>query len=108
MIKYKLSCLKCSNTFDSWFASSCEFEKLKKRKYLSCHFCNSKKIQKTLMAPNVINTKGKKLKSKYSNKDKHIMKKIIEFQKFVKKNFENVGENFSYKARSLHYSDKKK
>ena len=30
MIKYKLSCENCSQDFDSWFASSKEYEKLKK------------------------------------------------------------------------------
>ena len=29
MIKYQLNCKKCHKTFDSWFASSREFEKLK-------------------------------------------------------------------------------
>jgi len=28
MIKYKLICKDCSHIFDSWFASSKEFEKL--------------------------------------------------------------------------------
>ena len=31
MIKYKLECKNCETTFDSWFASSKEFEKLKKK-----------------------------------------------------------------------------
>ncbi len=60
MIKYKLICKTCEETFDSWFASSKEFEKLKKKKYLNCHFCNSKKIEKTLMAPKLINNEKMK------------------------------------------------
>ena len=35
MIKYKLACKDCETTFDSWFASSNEFEKLKKKKSIS-------------------------------------------------------------------------
>ena len=31
-----------------------------------------------------------------------------EYQKFIKQNFEYVGENFSYEARSLHYGKNKK
>ena len=54
MIKYKLICKDCNNIFDSWFSSSEEYEKLKKRKYLSCHICDSRKIEKALMAPNVL------------------------------------------------------
>ena len=62
MIKYKLICKECNNIFDSWFSNSKEYEKLKKRKYLNCHICGSRKIEKTLMAPNVLNSldfKGK-------------------------------------------------
>ena len=55
MIKYNLLCKKCKLTFDSWFASSKEFEKLKKRRLLNCHKCNSLKIEKSLMKPNVLN-----------------------------------------------------
>ena len=54
MIKYKLKCENCKLSFDSWFASSQEYEKLKK------------------------------------------------------KNFEYVGENFAYEARSIHYKNKNK
>ena len=35
MIKYKLACENCELTFDSWFASSNEYEKLKKKKFIS-------------------------------------------------------------------------
>ena len=57
MIKYKLECNDCNIAFDSWFASSKEFEKLKKKNLLVCHICNSSKVDKTLMAPGLINNK---------------------------------------------------
>ena len=57
MIKYKLVCNDCEITFDSWFASSKEFEKLKKKKLLACHICNSIKVDKTIMAPGLMNNK---------------------------------------------------
>ena len=108
MIKYKLVCERCNLLFDSWFASSKEFENLKKKKLLSCHVCNSKKIKKTLMAPKLL----KKLKNKNSEinalKFKEINKKIKEYQKFIKNNFKYVGDNFAYEARSIHYKTKKK
>ncbi len=31
MIKYNLICVDCSETFDSWFSSSKEYERLKKK-----------------------------------------------------------------------------
>ena len=48
MIKYKLFCRECDLKFDSWFASSNEYERLKKKKLLSCHKCNSIKVEKTI------------------------------------------------------------
>jgi hypothetical protein len=34
MIKYKLKCKDCNISFDSWFSSSNEYEKLKKKTFL--------------------------------------------------------------------------
>ena len=31
-----------------------------------------------------------------------------EYQRFIKNNFDYVGENFSYEARSIHYNSKNK
>ncbi|MDB9812241.1 DUF1178 family protein [Candidatus Pelagibacter sp.] len=109
MIKYKLICKDCETTFDSWFSSSKEYEKLKKKKFLNCHFCNSLNVGKGLMSPSV-NTSKNNLKDidPSSKKYKEIKKTIYKYQKFIKKNFKYVGENFAYEARSLHYKDKKK
>ena len=106
MIKYKLICKDCKNIFDSWFSNSKEYEKLKKRKYLNCHFCDSKKVEKTLMAPNVLNSSD--FKKKDINKIKEIKSKLREFKKFIKDNFQYVGDNFAHEARSIHYDPKKK
>ena len=108
MIKYKLICKNCDLLFDSWFASSNEYEKLKKKNFLNCHSCNSEKVEKTLMAPQLINNSKKTARDKEILKIKQISKKIKEYQKFIKKNFEYVGENFAYEARSIHYNKKKK
>ncbi len=102
MIKYKLTCKDCSYQFDSWFASSKEFEKLKISKYLNCLSCNSLNIDKSLMAPSVLNkkTNDKKLIE--------VKNKLKEYKKFIKNNFDYVGENFVYEARSVHYNNKKR
>ena len=108
MIKYKLECSDCEIAFDSWFASSEEFEKLKKKKLLVCHICNSIKVDKTLMAPRVMNNK-EVLKNRLKlNKYENIKKTIKSYQKFIKANLKYVGENFAYEARSIHYNPKKK
>ena len=107
MIKYKLSCKSCELSFDSWFASSKEYEKLKKKNYLNCHNCGSKNVEKTLMAPKLINKFKTESSDKNLSKIKEINKKIQDYQNFIKKNFEYVGKNFSYEARSIHYKSKK-
>ena len=72
MIKYKLICNECKNIFDSWFASSKEYEKLKKKRLLACHICNSQKVEKTIMAPQLISIKKKtyEARSIHYNKNK--------------------------------------
>jgi hypothetical protein len=108
MIKYKLACNDCDIAFDSWFASSKEFEKLKKKKLLVCHICNSLNVDKTLMAPRLINNK-KNLNNRLELvKYKNVKKIIKNYQRFIKDNFNYVGENFAYEARSIHYEGKKK
>tara|TARA_B100000029_G_C16895450_1_gene712028 strand:- start:89 stop:517 length:429 start_codon:yes stop_codon:yes gene_type:complete len=108
MIKYKLVCKNCKNSFDSWFASSQEYEKLKKLKHINCLKCNSLKVEKTLMSPSVLNSKKSENLIYKSEKYKKVKNKMKEYQKFIKKNFEYVGENFAYEARSIHYDNKKK
>ena len=107
MIKYKLLCESCSQDFDSWFASSKEFEKLKKSKFINCPNCNSFKIDKSLMAPSVINNK-KENNDLNLKKNLEIKNKLKEYKNFIKKNFKYVGDNFAYEARSIHYDNKKK
>ena len=108
MIKYKLKCKKCRLLFDSWFSSSLEYEKLRKKNYLNCHRCGSLQVEKTLMAPRFLNKSWKKDINIKNRKYQKINEKIKEYQKFIKKNFKYVGENFAYEARSIHYKNKKK
>jgi len=107
MILYKLICKDCETSFDSWFSSSREYEKLKKKNFLNCHACNSLNVKKTLMSPNVLKTKND-IKIDYQELEiKKIKKTISEYQNFIKENFDYVGENFAYEVRSKHYENKK-
>ena len=58
------------------------------------------------MAPSII------YKQKKNNKDTkkflEIKNKLKEYKKFIKNNFDYVGDNFAYEARSIHYNNKKK
>ena len=107
MIKYKLICKDCETTFDSWFSSSKEYEKLKKKNFLNCHFCNSLKVGKTLMSPSILISKNDFKVDNQIQKYKKKNKAISKYQEFIKKNFDYVGENFAYEARSVHYKSKK-
>ena len=110
MIKYKLICNECKKSFNSWFSSSKEFERLKKMKLLNCNFCDSLTVEKSLMAPNVINNIKENSKSKNYEIEKlrKVKKEIRKYQSFIKNNLEYVGEKFTFEARSIHYNSKKK
>ena len=60
MIKYNLKCDQ-DHEFESWFSNSSEFEKLNKKNLLECIYCNSKKINKSIMAPMVSSSKIKEI-----------------------------------------------
>ena len=108
MIKYKLVCKDCELNFDSWFASSNEYERLKKKKLLNCHKCNSVKVDKSIMAPQLISQNFKNDEKINLEKYSKVKKTIKDYQKFIKDNFKYVGDNFAYEARSIHYNGKKK
>ena len=107
MIKYRLICKDCETTFDSWFSSSKEYERLKKKDFVNCHICNSLSVEKTLMSPTVFMSKDVSKIDSQIQKYKKTKKLILKYQQFIKKNFDYVGENFAYEARSLHYKNKK-
>ena len=60
------------------------------------------------MAPKLL---SKTIRYKNRKKDsfsyQKIKKTISKYQKFIKNNFDYVGENFAYEARSIHYNEKK-
>jgi len=103
MIKYNLTC-RCGKTFESWFSSSEEYDVLKKRKLVNCIYCNSTSIKKAIMAPNLSSKSNNDTKK--TKLEKNIKKQLIEIRKYIEKNCENVGDNFSQAARSFHYDKK--
>jgi hypothetical protein len=109
MIKYNLKCHN-DHEFESWFSDSSEFENLKKRRLLECILCSSKKINKSIMSPMISSTKkNNTVISEVLNKSlKNEKNKLIELRKFVEKNFEYVGKDFSRKVREIYYDKKNK
>ena len=108
MIKYILKC-KNSHEFESWFSSSEEFDKLNKKSLLECIYCSSKKINKSIMAPMVSNSKNKDLQFDIINNDfKNKKNKLLQIRKYIEKNFDYVGKDFSKKVREVYYDKKNK
>jgi len=103
MIKYNLIC-ECGKTFESWFSSSAEFDVLRRKKLISCIYCDSISIKKSIMAPNLFSKSNET--SKKVKLEKDIKKQLLEFRKYIEKNCKNVGENFTQEARSIHYDKK--
>ena len=103
MIKYNLLC-KCGETFESWFSTSKEYESLKKKKLISCIYCNSTFIKKSIMSPNLTSKSNKS--SVKRNIEKDIRKELLNFRKYIEKNCKYVGDNFTREARNIHYDKK--
>ncbi len=108
MIKYNLKCHN-NHEFESWFSNSSEYEKLNKKKLLECIYCSSKKINKSIMSPMISSSKSKNEKFEFT--DKNFIKeknKLLKLRKFIEKNFDYVGKDFSKKVREVYYDKKSK
>ena len=103
MIKYNLIC-KCGETFESWFISSSEFDSLRKKELIRCIYCESSRVKKSVMAPN-LSSKSNKI-FKRSKLERNVKKQLLNVRKYIEKNCRNVGENFTQEARSIHYDKK--
>ena len=106
MIKYNLKC-KRKHEFESWFSDSKEFEKLKSKKMIECIFCRTKSVEKSIMAPSVLNQEQKQKNQKSIKYIKKIQKDLLKMQNFVEKNFEYVGNNFPREVRNVYYDKRK-
>ena len=101
MIVFNLICSKCEYEFEGWFDNSSAFESQKKRKLINCPNCESSKIKKTLVAPNV----GKKSNSKKTTNKKTIASNINKIKKIVEDNFDYVGDQFTEEAKKIKYGE---
>ncbi len=108
MIKYNLKCHN-DHEFESWFSNSKEYEKLNGKGFLECIYCSSKKINKSIMAPTILNSKEKDKKIEINNQDfKDERNKLLKLRKYIEKNFDYVGKDFSKKVREVYYDKKNK
>ena len=101
MIVFNLICSTCEYEFEGWFDNSSAFESQKKRKLINCPNCESIKIKKTLVAPNV----GKKSNSKKTTNKKTIASNINKIKKIIEDNFDYVGDQFTEEAKKIKYGE---
>ena len=101
MIVFNLICSTCEYEFEGWFDNSSAFESQKKRKLINCPNCESSKIKKTLVAPNV----GKKSNSKKTTNKKTIASNINKIKKIIEDNFDYVGDQFTEEAKKIKYGE---
>lgn len=63
MIKYKLRCAR-GHEFETWFQSSAAYDKLAKRRQLTCAACGSDKVEKAIMSPRIAKSGGSRTAAK--------------------------------------------
>ncbi len=62
MIRYNLRCDR-GHAFESWFQSSSAYESQEKRKLVNCPVCGSAKVERAIMAPQIVSKKGREAAS---------------------------------------------
>ncbi len=122
MIRYNLRCEK-GHSFESWFQSSAAYESQEKRKLVSCPACGTVKVERAIMAPQIVSKKGREAAVAVSAEaptteataqgstpllmaqELELRAKIKELRDHIVKNADNVGERFPNEARKMHYGD---
>jgi len=122
MIRYSLRCDR-GHAFESWFQSSSAYETQEKRKLVNCPVCGSAKVERAIMAPQIVSKKGRDnaipapaaptpadVTAPTSTpllmaQERELRAKLRELRDHIVKNADNVGERFPNEARKMHYGD---
>jgi hypothetical protein len=125
MIRYNLRCER-GHAFESWFQSSSAYESQEKRKLVNCPACGSAKVERAIMAPQIVSQKGRdnaapallpapaastEVTASASTtplmmaQERELRAKLKELRDHIVKNADNVGERFPNEARKMHYGD---
>ncbi|MGV3550443.1 DUF1178 family protein [Rhizobium sp.] len=106
MINYSLQCEQ-THGFEGWFASSADFDRQKAMGLVTCPYCDSKDVSKTLMAPNVTTGRQKDRTQAVvmDNMRREMIAKVKDAVKEIRANAEDVGQRFPEEARKIHYGE---
>ena len=101
MIVYNLRC-KNSHEFEGWFKDFAAFDTQAKTGKLACPVCDSRKVEKAIMAPAV---SGAKKSSVNAGEAKKMRQFMTGLRKYVENNADYVGPKFAEEARKIHYGE---
>ena len=102
MIVYSLRC-KNGHEFEGWFRDSNAYETQAEEGKLSCPTCNSRRVEKAIMAPAVaVSDRKPVLNDPEARKMRQFMTGL---RKYVQENAEYVGPKFAEEARKIHYGE---
>lgn len=120
MIRYTLRCDR-GHAFESWFQSSSAYESQEKRKLVNCPACGSAKVERAIMAPQIVSKKGREAAAAapapaadvaapastplMMAQERELRAKLKELRDHIVKHADNVGERFPNEARKMHYGD---
>jgi hypothetical protein len=120
MIRYNLRCDR-GHAFESWFQSSAAYESQEKRRLVNCPACGSAKVERAIMAPQIVSKKGRDSAAPapaaatdatapastplLMAQERELRAKLKELRDHIVKNADNVGERFPNEARKMHYGD---
>ena len=101
MIVYNLRC-RNSHEFEGWFRDSAAFDAQSAGGTLTCPVCDSRKVEKAIMAPAVSGAKKSAVTAAEAKKMRQFMTGL---RKYVQENADYVGPNFAEEARKIHYGE---
>ena len=105
MIRFALHC-DHDHEFEVWFRSNDDFDTQKKRGFVECPECGSKKIDKALMAPAVSTSrKQEKMALAMGDAQKQAMAQLKALSEKMRENADYVGDKFADEARKIHFGE---
>lgn len=107
MIVYNLRC-ENSHEFEGWFKDSVAFDEQAANGKLICPLCETRKVEKALMAPAVAGTKKRGASSGGVSSPaelKQMRQFMTGLRKYVQEHAEYVGPKFPEEARKIHYGE---
>ena len=101
MIVYNLRC-KNGHEFEGWFRDSAAFDHQSEDGKLFCPTCNSRRVEKAIMAPALAGMRDTPAKRAEARNMRQFMTGL---RKYVQENAEYVGPKFAEEARKIHYGE---